>query len=327
MGERYLNRVLLDFMIVNFGLGTLKERSLEQQGEPSFHYFALQVTSDCNAKPRCPGCFAEKDTGRLSDETLDRVQGEAVSLASRFTIILGGEPLLEKKKLLTLFRKYKRTPFLVATNGILLDEAYAREVADLGNVITFINIPGLEDTTNKIRENKAAWAHINQAAENLRKYHAASGFVSTVSQTNYMEVSSPEFVQKMIDFGMMLGFYFTYTDPIGCSPKKDLALTSGMTEEFSRRTKDVSGKYPLCLVNTAGGEGILGGCPAGRADLIYVQSDGNVGSCPAVPQSDKRLNVKQFPLAEILMTPYFERIRQERPSCVRSPEFWVNSQS
>ncbi|MCR4305858.1 MAG: radical SAM protein [Candidatus Daviesbacteria bacterium] len=326
MGERCLNKVLLDFMVVNFGLGTLKKHLLVQQGEPSFNYLTLQVNSDCNAKPRCPGCFAENNTSKLSDEVLDRVQGEAVSLASRFTIIIGGEPLLEKKSLLALFRKYNRTPFLIATNGILLDEDYAREVADLGNVITFINTPGLEDTTNKIRNNKSAWTQINKAAENLKKYHAASGFTATVYQNNFMEVSSGKFVQQMVDFDMMLGFYFAYAEPLGCSPNTELALTLEMSEEFSRRVQDVSNNYPINLIDTSEGrERILGGCPAGRRDLIYVQSDGNVGGCPMVPQSDGKLNVSKLSLREILRAAYFERIKKEQPSCLNSSQFWSAS--
>lgn len=327
MGEKYLNKVLLDFAVVNFGLGTLKERFLVQEDQPAFHYLALQVNSECNARPRCLGCFAEQDTNKLSAETLDRVQGEAISLGSRFTIIIGGEPLLEKKVLLDLFKRYNGMPFFVATNGILVDDAYAEEIADLDNVFTFINIPGLEATTNTIRRNPNAWRNIQRAAGNLKKYGAASGFASTVYQTNYREVSSGEFVQQMIDFNMMLGFYFGYTDPLGCAPKTELALTSEMNEEFSQRVEDASAKYPMYLVDTSGGrEKIIGGCPAGRNFLLYVHSDGRVAGCPMAPQTDASINVNNLPLSTILKTPYFERIRQERPSCLRSPRFWSNLQ-
>lgn len=323
MGERYLNKLLLDFMIGNFGIAPLRERLLTEQGQPSFHYLAMQINSECNAQPRCPGCFAAKNESKLSDETLDRVQSEAILLGSRFSIIVGGEPLLEQDKLFKLFRKYNRMPFLVATNGILLDDEYARKVAELGNVITFINIPGLESTTNKIRRNTKAWDNIRQAAESLRKYRAAAGFVSTVFRTNFEELSSKEFVKQMADFGMMLGFYFAYTDLLGCSPKTELALTPEKTDEFSRRIDDISGQSLMYLINTSGGrENLIGGCPAGRADFGYIQSDGNVGGCPMVPQLNGELNVNRHSLADILKSSYFDHIRKEQPSCLRSPELW-----
>ena len=322
MGEKYLKTILLDYLVVNFGLGTLNEYFLAKEGKPFFHYLALQVNSECNAQPRCPGCFAARDKDKLDFATMDKTVGESKALGTRFTIALGGETLLEKENLFKLFRKYPRMPFLVATNGILVDEAYAKEVSEMGNVITMINTPGLEPTTTKIRRTPEAWESIRKAAENLRKYGAASGFASTVYRSNFKEVSSPEFVQQMIDFGMILGLYFGYTDPIGCSPQKELGLTPQMNEEFSQRVKDVSSTHPMFLVDTSGGrEKLIGGCPAGKAGLIYVQSNGNVGACPMVPQMDKRLNVRTNSMEEILKSSYFEAIREGKPSCLRNPVF------
>jgi MoaA/NifB/PqqE/SkfB family radical SAM enzyme len=319
MGEKYLRIALLDFMVVNFGLGTLKDRLLAKQGMPSFHYLTLQVNSECNAKPRCPGCFAERDKGKLSFDTLDQTQHDAIALASRLTIIVGGEPLLEKESLFKLLRKYNRTPYLLATNGILLDDDCAEEMADLGNVITFINTPGLESTTNTVRRNPNAWNQIQSAAENLQRHHAASGFISTVTQANFREVSSGKFVKQMVNFGMMLGFYFAYTNPLSCSPQEELALTHTQTQEFSQRIKEVSGQYPMYLVDTTNGrEKLIGGCPAGRTALIYVQSDGRVAGCPMVPQTNAELNVNRLSLTKILQSSYFQRVRKERPSCLRT---------
>lgn len=322
MGEKYLRTVLLDFLLVNFALGTLNEHYLTKEGKPFFHYLAMQINSDCNAQPRCLGCFASRDKGKLDFETLDKASGESVSLASRLTIILGGEPLLDKENLFRLFHKYKRMPFIVATNGILLDEAYAKEAAELGNVITMINIPGLESTTNRIRRNPNAWKSIKRAAENLQKYGAASGFASTAYQSNYKDVSSAEFVAQMIDFGMMLGFYFAYADPVGCSPRNELALTSEMNREFSQKVKDVESDYPMILIDTSGGrEEVVGGCPAARNGLIYIQSDGVVGGCPMGPKPSEDLNIKTKSLREILAGHYAQTMRRVKVSCLRDPRF------
>lgn len=319
MGEKYLRTFLVDFGTVRFGIGKLNKRF---QGKPYTEHLSMELSSTCNAKPRCPGCFAEKDEGKLDYETQDRLIAESMALGSILTVIGGGEPLLEKDNLFKLFHKYKRMPFIVATNGILLDEAYAKEVADLENVITLINIPGLESTTTKVRRTPDAWKSIKTAAENLRRFGAASGFASTVFQNNFKDVSSPEFVQQMIDFGMMLGFYFSYTDPVGCSPKTELSLTPQMNEEFFQRIKYVSDNYPLILIDSGRrAEEKIGGCPAGKANFIYVQSNGNVGGCPMVPQVDNQLNVYQMSLRDILLSPYFEFIRKEKPSCLRDPDF------
>src|SRR3989344_8960089 len=83
MGEKYLRTFLLDFMALRFGVGTFNERYLAKEGEPYFHYLVVQPNSECNAKPRCLGCFAATSKGVLSYETLDNVLGESIELGAR----------------------------------------------------------------------------------------------------------------------------------------------------------------------------------------------------------------------------------------------------
>jgi MoaA/NifB/PqqE/SkfB family radical SAM enzyme len=321
MGEKYLRAGLIDYGAIGCGVGNLNKKFLGKN--PYIDQFSMEILSECNAVPRCKNCYASDDKGKLNYETMDRLMTESIALGSRFSIILGGEPLMKKAELLKLFRKYNRRPFMVASNGILLDEAYAKEVAELGNVITLLDIPGLEATVGKVRgKTTASWSAIKRAAENLHEYGAASGFSAPVTQENFRDVSSPEFVQQMIDFGMMLGFYFEYTDPMGCSPKTDLLLTPEMNKEFSQRVKYVSDNYPMVLIDTSNeAEKKIGGCPAGRANLPYVKSDGTVKGCPLGSDSDNRFNIHSMSLGEILSDPYFELLRKERPSCVRDPNF------
>jgi MoaA/NifB/PqqE/SkfB family radical SAM enzyme len=321
MGEKYLRTLIVDYGAIGCGVGNLNKRFKEEK-----HYidqFSMEILSDCNAVPRCKNCYAASDKEELDYETQDRLMAESIAMGSRFSIVLGGEPLMKKAELLQLFRKYNRRPFMVATNGILLDETYAKEVAELGNVITLLDIPGLEATVGKVRgKTTASWSAIKRAAENLQKFGAASGFSAPVTQENFRDASSPEFVQQMIDFGMMLGFYFEYTDPMGCAPKTNLLLTPEMNEEFSQRVKYVSDNYPMILIDTSNeAEKKIGGCPAGRANLPYVKSDGTVKGCPLGSDSDNRFNIHSMSLGEILSDPYFELLRKERPSCVRDPNF------
>ena len=330
MGGKYIRTFFLDFMALRFGVGNLNDHHLGRKGEPFFHYLVVQPNSDCNTNSSCRlTCFALKSRGKLGYETLDRVVGESIELGARFTIVVGGEPLLEKETLLQLFGKYRKMPFLLATNGILVDDEFSAEVSELGNVMTVINTPGLEAMTNQLRKNPKVWKDIVNAATTLRKHGAAVGFASTVYSVNYEQLSSPEFAKQMIDLGMFMGLYFEYNNPVGTlghKPIKGLGLTSGMRDDFSRRVQEVSGTYPLILVNTIGGENKIGGCPAARAGMVYVQRDGNVGGCPIVPQLSDRLNVHNGPLKKILNETYFKLLREERPVCLKSNNFPVRLQ-
>ena len=318
MSSQVLSSLAVDFGVMGCGIKRLKQKP----SEPAIEEFAIQTRSDCNMNPRCRDCFAEDDTGKLDYKTQRRVIKEALSLGSRFNIILGGEPLLDKNNLFKLFHEFRKMPFIVATNGILLDEAYAKEVALLGNVITLINIPGLEDTTNRIRQNSERWNRVQKAAENLKKYGAASGFASTVYSDTFMELSSPEFVQQMIDFNMLIGFYFGCDNPFGCNKPTRHRMTQQMNDFFSQRAKDIADRLPIFLVDTTNGaEEKIKGCPGGNGNLLLIRSNGNAGSCPMDSQKDNELNVYTMSLKEILKSEYFELLRKRRPHCAKTPKF------
>lgn len=319
MSSRMRENLIVNFGVISCGVRRLKQRP---ESEPHIEQFAMQTLSKCNKEKRCRGCFASEDEGKLDFETQRRLIKESRNLGSRFTIVLGGETLLDKNNLLKLFREFKKIPFIVATNGKLLDEAYAKEIAHLGNVITLINIPGLESTAKIIGGEPDTWEYIKRAAENLKKYGAAAGFASTVFQDNYKELSSPEFARQMIDFNMLIGFYFAYDNPFGCAPREGDRMTPEMNDEFSRRANNISSTHPLILVDTTNNaEEKIGGCPAGKASLIYVHSNGNVGTCPMDSRQNNGLNIHERSLGEILESRYFDLLRKERPPCAKSPDF------
>jgi len=319
MGERYLKTFLVDLLAERMGIGHVNRK--HNRG-PYLEFVVIQPTSRCNCS--CQGCFADKDTSSLDYKTLDKVIGESKDLTARMVIVLGGEPLLEKDNLLKLFARYNRMPFLLYTNGKLLDEATAKEIADLGNVITFLNIPGLEKTTNYWRRDSNGWKDIASAAENLSKYKAAAGFSSTVSNLNHRELSSESFVEKMIEFNMILGFYFPHQHALGCPANPELDLTPELNNGFSERIKTLSSTYPIILLDTSNGEETILGCLAAKGSFVYVRSDGNAAACPLIPQSDDSLNVRNHSLADILSGPYFRHLRNlgKGHTCLaRSKEF------
>jgi MoaA/NifB/PqqE/SkfB family radical SAM enzyme len=313
LSEKNLMSLVLDFSIVGVGLGALNDRYLAKKGEPDINYLTLQVNSECNVRHRCPGCFAASAKNELSYEALDSVVGQSIELGSRFTVLLGGETLLRKDDVLKLLRTYNRRPFMVATNGILVDDAYAEAAADLGNVITFINTPGLEGMTRKLRDPET-WGEIKAAAETLQRHGAPSAFASTIYSANFAELSSPEFVQQTIDWGMVMGIYFNYTAPMVHRPLSAMQMTPEMGEDFSERVRHVSSNYPLILVNTYKGEEIIP-CPAAEGRMPYVQSDGKVAACPMWQPPNDGFNVKRHPLREILNQPYFRWLSKEKPIC------------
>lgn len=305
VGEKGLETVIFKYGI-GLGIDSVKEHF---NGRNLLRETTIEVLTACNAVPRCPGCYAEKDGGELDEKTFRRVLRETEELSSRFTFIVGGEPLLRKEMLLRAFSKFHNMPFIVSTNGKLVDEHYAKAVAKLGNVVTLINTPGLEQTSITLRSDPNVWNDITMAAAILKKHRAMAGFATTVYQSNFKEVSSPEFVEQMISSGMVLGFYLPYQTPMGCHPGKEKPMTWEMKEQFSERVQAMSDNYPLILLDTGKGRE-SGFCPASKANLVYIKADLSVSPCPWKAVSNEARNLKNHSLREVLEGNPFAAMRE-----------------
>ncbi|MBI2143521.1 radical SAM protein [Candidatus Woesearchaeota archaeon] len=307
----------LDTLIFRYGgdimIASIKEHSRGQRNP--IREAAVEVHTACNAIPRCLGCYAKDDGGELDEKTLTQLLKDLKEEGSRFTFVVGGEPLLRKQMLLRLFARFREMPFLVSTNGKLVDEAYAKAVAELGNVGTFINTPGLEQTALLLRRDPNVWNDIMRAFDNLRKQGAVAGFATTVYQSNFEEVSSPQFIEQMMRSGAVLGFYLPYQTPLGCHPVEGGHMTGEMQARFSKRIQDLLNTYPIVLLDTSiGGKSIK--CPASIGNFIYAKADGSVGPCPWKTLSSDSLNIRNRPLHDILQEPVFNRLRASDGKCV-----------
>ncbi len=104
---------------------------------PRLEVLCINLTNRCNL--RCTICFNDPSRtdprGELSAEEVLRFVKEARPLASRRPLLalMGGEPLLVREKLLAVARGApRRWEKLVSTNGLLVDEAFARDAAAAG---------------------------------------------------------------------------------------------------------------------------------------------------------------------------------------------------
>ncbi len=300
----------LETLVFEYGMGLMIDSVKEHfSARNLLRESAVEVLTDCNAVPRCPGCYAKGDDGEMDEKTFLRVLKETEELGSRIEFIVGGEPLLRKEMLLRAFKKLRGMPFIVSTNGKLLDDEYARTVANLGNVGTAINTPGLEQTSTMLRRDPNVWQDITRAAAHLKENGAMSGFVTTVYQSNFMEVSSREFIERMMQLGMAIGLYFPYQMPMGCPPGGEKPMTREMEAQFSRRLQDRSDNHPIVLIDTCKG-GKSHSCPASKADMVYIKADLSVSPCPWNTTSREELSLRNHSLKEVLESDTYRAIRE-----------------
>jgi uncharacterized Fe-S cluster-containing radical SAM superfamily protein len=111
------------------------------------------ATADClGCNLRCAYCWGQKKVWKPIKfgqyETSIEVSKKLLKMDLPLIRVSGGEPTICKKHLLDLM---SRTPneilFILETNGILIDEAFVRELHRFGNVYVRVSLKGVDEIT------------------------------------------------------------------------------------------------------------------------------------------------------------------------------------
>ncbi|MDP6081656.1 MAG: radical SAM protein, partial [Arenicellales bacterium] len=216
MAKRVLfetNKRLLWKFIWNMGFKGI--RSVERfkrrlrRGEyfPPFLY--LSIVNSCNL--RCQGCWADVTAPQqaMDVESVDRVIREAKVLGNSFFGILGGEPFMHPE-LLTILARHPDAYFQVFTNGHFMTDEVAQQLRRLGNVTPLISIEGNEIISDERRGRDGVF---NKTMQGLRKsveHKLLTGVATSVCQTNFDDLVNGEWVDRLIDLGVMYVWFHTY---------------------------------------------------------------------------------------------------------------------
>jgi MoaA/NifB/PqqE/SkfB family radical SAM enzyme len=298
---------------------------------PSF--LVLSPTQLCNL--HCPGCYASSAGSTRSSlpySVASRIIQEKVELwHSRFTVISGGEPFLwrvEGKGIMDLAREHEDNFFMVYTNGTLISQDLAWQMAEVCNITPAISVEGFEEKTD-LRRGKGAFKRIMEAFEYLRRAGVPFGISVQADRDNWDEVTSREFLRFYFDEqGAFYGWLFQYM-PIGRSCTLEQMVTPQERLEMFKRNvwaiKEGGYNYIDFWNQGVMTEGCLA---AGRmGGYIYIDWNGNVMPCVFVPYyQDNIIEVydKGGTLNDILYSRYFKQIRKwqheygyGKPACER----------
>ena len=72
---------------------------------------------------------------------LERIVREAEELSIKYIFFSGGEPLMRKQDVIRLCEAHRSVSFAAYTNGTLIDEAFADEVARVENLNLSLSMP------------------------------------------------------------------------------------------------------------------------------------------------------------------------------------------
>ncbi len=303
-------KIITNYFINSIMVGIPKKNKLQEVHDCNIPWAILiDPTTACNLK--CTGCWAaEYDKhDNLSFETIDRIINEGKELGIYMYIYSGGEPLSRKKDIIKLAEKHDDCMFLSFTNGTLVDEFFAKELARVGNFALAISVEGFEEETD-MRRGKGTYNKVMNAMTLLKNEGVPFGFSTCYHKYNTDVVGSDEYIDMLIDKGALFGWYFTYI-PIGKDAVVDLIATPEQRKYMYHKVREIR-ETKECFVLDFWNDGeYVNGCIAGGKNYFHINASGDVEPCAFIHYSDT--NIHDVSLLEALKSPLFRQYRQNQP--------------
>lgn len=312
-----IDRGVIKKMLLGFGLGavhgTKRVRANREKYQCNVPFTILMdPTSACNC--RCKGCwsaeYGHKDS--LTYDEMASVVSQGKELGAHMYMFTGGEPLMRKDDLIRLCEENPDCAFLAYTNGTLVDEKFCDELLRVGNMALALSIEGTEESTDA-RRGEGLYQKVLAAMKLLKSKGCLFGMSVCYTRANIDQVTSDEFLDKMLDCGVKFGLYFNFM-PIGHNAPVDLIPTPEQREymyKWLRRTRNgVTGK-PMFVMDFQDDGEYVGGCIAGGRNYIHINAAGDIEPCVFIHFSDS--NIRTHTILESLKNPLFMAFRHDQP--------------
>jgi MoaA/NifB/PqqE/SkfB family radical SAM enzyme len=267
----------------------------------------LSITTRCNLA--CAGCYMHGRGGKpgaeMSPDVLRSVVGQAADLGVSVMVIAGGEPLVRREEIFALAKAHPSVLFPVFTNGLLIDDAVAADIAACRNIVPVISFEGFRNDTAQ-RRGSGIYDRLLTVCARLKDRNVFFGCSMTTTRKNFGDVTGEMFVRQMAGAGARV---FTYVEYVPMAHgTEDLVLTHEQKQTLQAVLADHNRKFPALFIGFPGDEEIYGGCLAAGRGFLHVSPSGNLEPCPAAPYSDA--NLTQVPLDEALQSRLLARLRQ-----------------
>ncbi len=149
-------------------------------------------TQRCNLK--CVHCYAQSAdqqyTGEMTTPEGLALLEDLAQFGSPVVLFSGGEPLM-RKDLLELAGRAVELGLraVISTNGTMIDEKKAEQLREIGLSYVGVSLDGMEETNDKFRGMKGAFAKSLTAIRNCRKAGIKVGLRFTINKRNVADVA------------------------------------------------------------------------------------------------------------------------------------------
>ena len=234
----------------------------------------------------------------MSPEVLASVVDQAAELGVSVIVIAGGEPLVRQDEIFALAKAHPRILFPVFTNGLLIDDAMAAEIAACRNIVPVISFEGFREDTDT-RRGSGVYDRLLTVCARLNDRNVFFGCSVTTTRKNFDHVTGEAFIRQMTGAGARV---FTFVEYVPMAPgTENLVLTHEQKKTLQAVLADFNQKFPALFIGFPGDEDTYGGCLAAGRGFVHVSPSGDLEPCPAAPYSDA--NLATVPLKEALQVP------------------------
>ncbi|MBO4365781.1 MAG: radical SAM protein [Eggerthellaceae bacterium] len=230
---------LQNFFVNSVAIGMNRQRRVtEKHGCNVPWAILIDPTTACNLN--CVGCWAAhyEDTRHMSltYEELDSVISQGKEMGTFIYLFTGGEPLVRKRDVIRLCEKHQDCFFSAFTNGTLIDEAFADEMLRVKNFMPAFSIEGNREATDA-RRGEGTYDKVSHAMDILRERKLPFGASICYTSQNYDSVTSDEFVNFLVEKGVLFAWIFTYM-PIGHGAPVELLATAEQRSGMYYKVRD-----------------------------------------------------------------------------------------
>jgi MoaA/NifB/PqqE/SkfB family radical SAM enzyme len=207
------------------------------------------------------------------------------------------------------------------TNGTLIDDRMAAEMAERGNISPAISLEGFREQTDQ-RRGAGTFDRVMAAMTRLREQRVLFGASVTYTSQNVDIVTRDDFLEMLIDRGCLFAWYFMYV-PVGRNPDLSLMVTPEQRRYVCETTWRWMNTRPIFVADFWNSGALTQGCiAAGRSKgYLHVTHRGDI--CPCVFMMYSNLNLHETdsktPLLDAVRSDFFRHIRQGQKEKQNNP--------
>ena len=262
-----------------------KRRLKQGQVFPPFLY--VPIINSCNL--RCTGCWVDvaAPQEKISLEDWNQLVNSAKRHGNRFFGILGGEPFLHPN-LFEMLEAHPDCYFQIFTNGHPITDEVAEKLRRAGNATPLISVEGSQQVSDERRGRTDVLDKTLAGIEACVKARLITGVASSICQTNYDDLVSEAWVDRLIELGVHYNWFHTYR-AVGPDAAPELALSPEQVRHVRNFAVQMRNEKPIGFVDAYWDDEGRALCPAATGISHHISPYGDIEPCPIVQFSNESI--------------------------------------